>query len=70
MNGWNPIGTVVLGMVGVAIVVFFGGFGFNYFKGKRGINAVPGVQSMRSKVKGADYEQSHLEGNQRNVSNY
>jgi hypothetical protein len=37
-------------MVGAAVFAFFGGFAYNYTKGKRGINAVPGVQSMRTKV--------------------
>jgi hypothetical protein len=69
INGWNPIGTIILGLVGAVIVTFAVGMIVNYYHGKRGVNAIPGVGSVRSKVKGTDYEQSLLEG-QRNVSNY
>eukprot|EP00301_Raphidiophrys_heterophryoidea_P019017 c4003_g1_i1.p1 GENE.c4003_g1_i1~~c4003_g1_i1.p1 ORF type:complete len:446 (+),score=111.23 c4003_g1_i1:59-1339(+) len=64
INGWNPIGTVVLMMAAVCVVAFVGGLIVNYVHGKRGINAVPGISSIRSKVKGTDYE------GQRNESNY
>lgn len=64
VNGWNPLGTVVIILAVVCVVAFVAGLVVNYFHGKRGINAVPGISSIRSKVKGADYE------GQRNESNY
>jgi hypothetical protein len=73
INGWNPMGTVAIVCAGTLILGAAGGFGFNYHKGKRGINAIPGFESLRSKVKAppSDYDKSLLEGQSgRNVSNY
>jgi len=53
----NPIGVIVLSIVAVAALVLLGGFAFNYFqKGKRGLNAVPGMDAIRSTIKGDDYD--------------
>jgi len=69
VRGWNPIGTIILGIVGAAIIVFVGGFAYNFAKGKRGLNCVPGIQQARSKVGGDEYKA--IGGpDQRNASNY
>jgi len=68
MNGWNPIGTVVLAVAAIVVAMFVGAFLFNQAQGKRGVNAVPGISNMRSQVKGSDYDQSLIED--RNASNY
>lgn len=51
------MGVIVLGMVCAGAFVLLLGFAFNYFsKGKRGLNAVPGVEAIRSSMKGDDFE--------------
>lgn len=53
----NPLGVVVLSVVCVGALFAIAGFTYNYMtKGKRGLNAVPGMDAMRSAVKGDDYE--------------
>lgn len=71
VNGWNPIGTVVIILVAGAVIGLVSGFTYNYYQGKRGLSAVPGLQSLRSRVvKGPEFEQTLLQGSQRDVSNY
>eukprot|EP00299_Pterocystis_sp_00344_P007694 c2608_g1_i1.p1 GENE.c2608_g1_i1~~c2608_g1_i1.p1 ORF type:complete len:446 (+),score=114.03 c2608_g1_i1:36-1340(+) len=73
VSGWNPLGTVAIVCAGVFVVGLLSGMGYNYHKGKRGINAIPGVEGLRSKVKppASEYDKSLLEGQSgRNVSNY
>jgi hypothetical protein len=53
----NPVGIIVLSVVCVAALVLLGGFTYNYAsKGKRGLNAIPGIDAIRSSMKGDDYE--------------
>jgi len=68
VNGWNPIGTIVLGVAAIVVCAFVSLFVVNYAFGKRGVNAVPGISGMRSTVKGDDYHQSLNEP--RSESNY
>jgi len=66
LAGWNPIGTVVLAMTTIVVSLFLGSFLYNYYKGQRGMNAVPGIGNMRSTVKGTDYDESLIARNQAN----
>jgi len=55
-SGWNPLGTVLIcvagvGMLAVVIFLLYNKFALN----KKGLNAVPGVSDIRSKVKGEEY---------------
>eukprot|EP00298_Acanthocystis_sp_HF-20_P013956 c20578_g1_i1.p1 GENE.c20578_g1_i1~~c20578_g1_i1.p1 ORF type:complete len:442 (+),score=190.93 c20578_g1_i1:28-1326(+) len=68
VNGWNPIGTIIIGFVGAAVVLLIGGFVFNHIKGKRGLSTVPGADHIRSKLLGSS--EFKIEENQRNASNY
>jgi len=53
----NPIGIIVLSIVGAAALLLLAGAAYNYTKkGKRGLNAVPGMDRIRSSMKGDDYE--------------
>lgn len=70
LNGWNPIGTAIIAVLATAVVAVLVGIVINYSKGLRGINAVPGVNAARSKVKGTEYEQAGTLEGQRNASNY
>jgi hypothetical protein len=71
INGWNPIGTIVLLLVVSGVVMFVAGFAINYANGKRGVNAVPGINSLRSTVRGDEYGALKGEpGNGRHESNY
>lgn len=50
--GWNPIGTVVLSVAALVVLMFGGTLAYNYSQGKRGVNAMPGVSDLRTKIKG------------------
>jgi len=53
----NPVGIIALSVVGCAASLLLLGFGFNHFvRGKKGFNAVPGAEFVKSKVKGDEYE--------------
>lgn len=53
----SPLGIIVVSVVGAAAALLLAGYGFNYMaRGKRGLNAVPGVDALRSSMKGDDYE--------------
>jgi len=55
-TGWNPLGTVVMGMCGAAIAVFAGLFVVNRYKGGlKGTSALPGLATLKTQVKGEEY---------------
>lgn len=68
----NPIGIIVLSVVSVAALLVLAGFTYNYVsKGKRGLNAIPGIDAVRATVKTTatdDYEAAPAEN--RYASNY
>jgi hypothetical protein len=70
INGWNPIGSIVLGGLCFFIVAIAGAFTYNYCQGKRGANAVPGISGFRSQVKGEEFKATQTTSDQRNVSNF
>lgn len=56
-NPSNPLGIIVVSIVGAAALLVLAGYIFNYsMRGKRGLNAIPGVDALRSQMKGDDYE--------------
>lgn len=54
----NPIGLIVVSILGAFAVFALAGFGYNMYKGKRGLNAVPGIHNVKGFMKGDDYEQA------------
>jgi len=68
VKGWNPIGTIIAGFIGVGVILLIGGFVYNHYKGKRGLSTVPGVDHVRSKIMASS--EFKIEENQRNASNY
>ena len=51
-NPNNPVGLIVSCILGVTAVMLLIGFYMNHRKGKRGLNAVPGIDALRSRVGG------------------
>jgi len=52
-NSNNPLGVIGLSIGGAASVMLLAGYAYNYAnKGKRGLNAVPGVDQLRAKISG------------------
>jgi hypothetical protein len=53
----NPVGIIVISVAGCAAMLLSMGFAYNHMvKGKRGLNAVPGVEALKKSMKGDDYE--------------
>lgn len=52
-DGGSPIGIVLLGLLGLAMVVLIGGFTYNVITGKRGLQAIPGYSMLHDQLKEA-----------------
>lgn len=65
----NPVGLIAVSVGAAAAVLTLGLFAYNKWVRKQsGLNAVPGVDNLRSKVVGDEYQS--LQGENRYASNY
>jgi len=56
-SGWNPLGAALISVVGAGLIAMAIFMIYNKFVlNKKGLNSVPGVSDLRSRVKGEEYD--------------